>query len=135
MIDTLINIFKNQEKISDRQLLSESNSDRDLTCEIGVFINHRDVKVALEELQEAGFSLSEITLITRRWRDDWLRGVNVCQSFQAEFFGSNETAQNFFQKLFKRGKYLLLLTGETKEMNSAGSIMGRRQAHADVWQF
>lgn len=133
MMKTSSDIFKAKEKNRVRNLLSEKQSD--LTHEVGVFSHHRDVRVAVEELQEAGFSLSEITLIARRWRSDWLRNLNIYNSFDEESFGSNEAAQNFFQKLFQRGKYLLLLTGKENEMNAAGAIMGRRQAHAKVWQF
>lgn len=130
---TASDIFKAKGKNGDRELLSKKQSD--LTHEVAVFNHYRDVKVAVEDLQEAGFPLSEITLIARRWRSDWLRNLTIYNSLDETSFSLDEAAQNFFQKLFQRGKYLLLLTGRENEMNAAGVIMGRRQAHVKVWQF
>ena len=127
-----IDLVRVKEPKSDRESI-KANSE--LTHEVGVFINHRDVRVAIEELQEAGFSLDEITLIARRWRYGWLGDLVICDRFEAASFGSNETAQNFFNKMFHKGKYLLLLKGKANEMNCAGAIMSRRRGHADVWQF
>ena len=130
---TAKDIFKAEEKNSGRDLLLKERSNP--TLEIAVFNHYRDVKVAVEELQEAGFGLSEITLIARRWRSDWLRNLTIYNNLEDISFGLDEAGQNFFQKLFQRGKYLLLLTGRENEMNAAGAIMERRQAHAKVWQF
>ena len=131
----LSNTIETKEMPRNHGLSTQKKTDRNLAHEVGVFSHHRDVKVAVEELQEAGFGLSKITLIARRWRSDWSSDLTISDRFDEESFGTNEAARNFFQKLFKRGKYLLLLTGRENEMNAAGAIMGRRQAHAKVWQF
>lgn len=106
----------------------------DSTRAVGVFSHYRDAKVALEELGEAEFSLNEITLIARNcWRYRWQSELTICDRFAKESFGSNQIAQHFFQRLFRSGKYLLLVTGKEDYVNSVGAIIGRRQGHSKVW--
>lgn len=100
---------------------------------IGVFSHHRDVKVALEELEDAGFPSSLITLIARNCqRYSWLPNIKLDNSFDEIKLGCDRATQNFFQRLFRRGKYLLLVSGNSTDLSSAGSIIGRRR-HSQVW--
>jgi len=101
---------------------------------IGMFSHHRDVKVALEELHEAGFPDSLITLVTsnRRYKA-WFSELNIKNHSDWQLFESNHGVQNFFQRLFNRGKYLLLVKGDEVELNSVGSIMFRRHGHGEIW--
>ena len=49
---------------------------------IGVFLHHRDVKVALEELTGVGFPLSWIILIARNCKNyNWIPGLTVDDRF------------------------------------------------------
>ena len=101
---------------------------------VGVFSHHRDVKVALEELEDAGFPSNLIMLIARNCqRYSWSPAVTTSNYFSEETFSFNQIAQSFFQRLFQRGKYLLLITGNQSDLSSAGSIMGRRRGHSEVW--
>ena len=107
----------------------------DLDLEVGVFSSHRDVKVAIEELLEAGITRDRFTIIARNWRDrDWLEDLTVYDYFDEQLFGTNSNCQHFFQRLFRRGKYLLSIAGDTKDV-SASAIMSRRRGHAEVWIF
>lgn len=101
---------------------------------IGVFSHHRDVKVALEELIEAGFPTSSIGLTARNCqRHSWLPEVGTNNCFDEEVFSFDRAARKFFQRLFQRGKYLMLVTGNERDVFYAGSIMGRRRGHSEVW--
>ena len=112
-----------------------STDNVDLNLEVGVFSSHRDVKVAIEELLEAGIERDRFTIIARNWRDrDWLEDLTVYNYFDERLFGTNSNCQHFFQRLFRRGKYLLSIAGDTKDV-SASAIMSRRRGHAEVWIF
>ncbi len=114
---------------------SPTNNHAGIAHEVGVFAHHRDAKVAIEELQEAGFSLDEITLVARNaWHHHWLGDLTIYNYFNEELFDSNQIARRFCQKLFQQGKYLLLVTEKENDLN-AGTIMGRRQGHSEVWYF
>ena len=103
---------------------------------VGVFSHHRDVKVALEELTEAGFPSSLITLIARNCqRYSWLPTVNTNEYFDEKTFSFNRVAREFFQRLFQRGKFLLLITGDEQDLSYASSIIGRRRGHSEVWHL
>lgn len=101
---------------------------------IGVFSHHRDVKVVLEELREAGFPNSLITLVTSNHQyNSWFSELNIAKDLNWQFFDSNRGIRNFFQRLFQQGKYFLLVQGNEVDLNSASSIMGRRHGHGEVW--
>ncbi len=128
-----------------------TNNNAGIAHEVGVFAHHRDAKVAIEELQEAGFSLDEITLVARNaWHHRWLGDLTIYNYFNQELFDqrseqapsfyggvisdSNQIARRYCQKLFQQGKYLLLVTEKENNLN-AGTIMGRRRGHSEVWYF
>ncbi|MGF1542557.1 MAG: hypothetical protein ACFCU5_19285 [Pleurocapsa sp.] len=103
---------------------------------VGVFANHRDAKVALEELQNAGYPDRWITLFARDFqRHSWLPKLNIQDCWNEEIFDFAGNAQGFFRKLFQRRKYLILVTANGSNVNSAGMIMGRRRRYAKVWFF
>ncbi|WP_319420366.1 hypothetical protein [Pleurocapsa sp. FMAR1] len=127
------NIVKAEVHSSDD--FSFTNNHSGIAHEVGVFAHHRDAKVAIEELQEAGFSLDEITLVARNaWHHHWLGDLTIYSYFNEKLFDSNQIARRFCQKLFQRGKYLLLVTEKKNDLN-AGTIMGRRRGHSEVWYF
>jgi hypothetical protein len=106
------------------------------TRAIVVFSHHRDLKVALDELHYAGFSNDWITLITRNTKHcSWCSEFITKNYFDAEKFNFSQVTQDFFFKLFRRGKYLVLISGNEQDVDAASKIMSRRQNHAKVWQF
>ena len=121
-------------KVPDRDRWLTQNESSDSTRIVGVFSHHRDVKVALEELTEAGFPTSSITLIARNCqRHSWLPKVDTNSYFDEETFNFNRSAREFFQRLFQRGKYLLSIAGDESDVIYAGKIIGRRRGHSAVW--
>lgn len=124
---TLSGIFGSRKIISNT---SNTSCDRI----VGVFSHHRDVKVALEELLEAGFPTSTIELTARNCqRHSWLLEVATNNYFDEETFSCDRAARKFFQRLFQRGKYLMLVTGNERDVTHASSIIGRRRGHSEVW--
>jgi hypothetical protein len=106
------------------------------TRAVVVFSHHRDLKVALDELRDAGFSDDWLTLMTRDvQRCSWCAELMTKNYFDAEKFDFNQVARDFFFKLFRRGKYLVLISGNERDVDAASKIMSRRQNHAQVWQF
>ena len=127
----LFHRFKNLENSSNSPSFSKTNTSSSPVA-VGMFSHHRDAKVAIEELIKAGFSPNWITLIARNFeRYSWLTGLNL--SDRLDEFSFNRNFQHFFQRLFQRGKYLILVTGTENEINSASTIMGRRLNHGKVW--
>jgi len=122
-------------KISHKNLLSakhKSNKNRAVV----VFAHHRDVKVALDELNYAGFSYDSLTLIARqaqRCLDD--SGLITNSYFDPQKFDFNQVSQKFFLRLFKRGKYLVLVKASEHDVNAASKIMSCRRDRAEVWRF
>lgn len=103
---------------------------------IVVFSHHRDVKVALDDLRNAGVSHDEIILIARNARRySWYPTLMIDSYFDSEKFNFNQIAQEFFLRLFQRGKYLVLIAGDKYQVNSVSKIMGRRPGHSEVWHF
>lgn len=103
---------------------------------VGVFSNHRDAKVALEELQEAGYPPHWIVLFTRNDRRNfWSPKLNINDCWDEKTFNFAGNSQDFFRQLFQRRKYLILVAGNGSNVNSAGKIMSRRCKYAKVWYF
>ena len=118
---------------------TEPISSGDRICsniKIGVFSSHRDVKVAIEELLEAGIQSALLTIVARKWQEhNWLSDLAIYNYFNEQLFGTNLVCQHFFQKLFRQGKYLLLVSTDIKDAKRIGAIIGRRRGHAEVWYF
>ncbi len=113
----------------------EKNSSNS-THVVGVFSDCRDAKVALEELREAGFPYKWISLFARNFGGySWSPNLVIHNCFNEETFDFGGISQHFFRQLFQRGKYLVLVTGNGNDVNTAGIIMGRRRSHAKVWHF
>ena len=119
-----------------KTLLPNNNKANDSHSHaVVVFSHHRDVKVALEELSYAGFSSDCLTLIARHAQRLDCSGLVIKSCFDPKQFDFNQIAQDFFSRLFKRGKYLVLIDGGKYDVNAASKIASRRQNHAKVWHF
>ena len=103
---------------------------------IVVFSHHRDVKVALDDLRNAGVSHDGIILIGRNARRySWCPRLMIDSYFDPAKFDFNQIAKEFFWRLFQQGKYLALIAGDKYQVNSVSKIMGRRPGHSEVWYF
>ncbi|MEL6579990.1 MAG: hypothetical protein AAFQ14_09575 [Cyanobacteria bacterium J06621_12] len=106
------------------------------TYAVVVFSHHRDVKVAVDELNCAGFSNDCLTLVARHAQKR-LGDLELASNsyFDAQKFNFNQIAQEFFSRLFKKGKYLVLIKGSNKDVRIASKIISRRRDHAEAWLF
>ncbi|MGV2831115.1 hypothetical protein [Myxosarcina sp. GI1(2024)] len=103
---------------------------------VGVFVHHRDAKVAIEDLRDAGFPLNWIKLISRDcWRYHWLDGLHTCDRFDGQFFGTSDQCWRFFQRLFQRGKYLIAIEAPGHSLEYAEAILSRRRGRGEVWHL
>lgn len=133
-------LLRNTTKLKDishnHSLLIQNENENQASYGIVVFSHHRDVKVALDDLRNAGVSHDEIILIARNARRySWYPRLLIDSYFDPEKFNFNQVAQEFFLRLFQRGKYLVLIAGDKDEVNSISKIMGRRPGHSEVWHF
>ncbi|MEM8674760.1 MAG: hypothetical protein AAGF83_12930 [Cyanobacteria bacterium P01_G01_bin.67] len=127
---------KLKELPSKNSLLIQSENAVNSNYAVIVFAHHRDVKVALDDLDNAGFSCDWISLIARKAkRHTWYPELIINDYFEPAKFDFNQIAQEFFLRLFQRGKYLVLVTGNKYDVNSASKIMARRPGHSEVWYF
>lgn len=107
-----------------------------LTYAVVVFSHHRDVQVALDDLDNFGLSYDSFVLIAQNaQRYTWSPQLQIDNYFAPEKFDFNQIAQEFFLRLFKRKKYLVLITGNSKQVNAISKIMARRHGHAEAWHF
>nr|ADN15739.1 hypothetical protein Cyan7822_3805 [Gloeothece verrucosa PCC 7822] len=101
---------------------------------VGVFFHHRDVRVALEDLTNAGFPLNSLTLMARNIeRHNWLSQLNIFSHFEPEIFSFSRECEQFFQKFFCRGKYILVVEGTEEMVDFAAKVFARRRDHSKVW--
>ncbi len=110
--------------------------DLDLTYAVVVYSHHRDVKVALDDLKNAGCTTDDMILIAHNAkRYSWNHQLMINDYFDLKKFAFNHIAQEFFLRLFQKGKYLVLITGEKADVNAISKIMARRNGHAEAWNF
>ena len=122
-------------KISHKNLPSTKHRNNKNHAVI-VFAHHRDVKVALDELNYAGFSYDGLTLIARQAQRclDY-SGLVANSYFDPQKFDVDRVSQEFFLRLFKRGKYLVLVNASEHDTNAVSRIMSRRRGRAKVWRW
>ena len=133
----LLPITRKSPEISPRHSVSIHNkNDYDSTYTVVVYSHHRDVKVALDDLHNAGFSNDAITLIAHNARRySWNYQLMINNYFDLNKFDFNHIAQEFFLRLFQKGKYLVLIKGEKADVNAISKIMARRDGHAEAWSL
>ena len=140
----MIAFFRPRALIAATEILRRTNTNL-LSCRnrasdnhshaVVVFSHYRDVKVALDELNCAGFSGDCLTLIARHAKRLDYSGLVTKSCFEPKRFDFNQIAQEFFARLFKRGKYLMLINGGKYDVDAASKIASRRRNHAKVWHF
>ena len=130
-----IDVIGVTENAKPSRLLAYSNSDRS-TKAVVVFNHHRDVRVALDELYDAGFSTDCLTLISRRSLK-YMDRVEIATSsnLNLEKFNFDRQSQEFFSRLSDRGKYLILITGSHSDIKAASKIVSRRRHRTQIWHF
>lgn len=121
---------------TDHNLLIQNKQGHNLTYAVVVYSHHRDVKVALDDLKNAGFATDDMILIAHNARRySWNHQLMFNDYFDLKKFDFNHIAQEFFLRLFQKGKYLVLVTGEKADVKAISKIMARRDGHAEAWNF
>ncbi|MCU0537869.1 MAG: hypothetical protein MUD14_28625 [Hydrococcus sp. Prado102] len=107
---------------------------RNQPCVVGVFHHHRDVKVAISQLQDAGIPMGWIVALARDYRRyDLLSGIKVSDRFEEQLLDVAPGDRMFFYKRFQQGKFLVVVEGDENAIRFAGAIMSRRRGHSEVW--
>ena len=123
------------EAVSNNTLLIQNKHD-DVISAVVVFSHHRDVRVALDDLRDAGFTSDRLILMARNAeRYSWHRQLTTCNYFDVEAFDCSQADRDFFWRMFQKGKYLLLISGSRYDVDSVTKIVARRRGHAEVWHF
>ena len=101
---------------------------------VGVFSNRQDAELAIADLQNAGFPLSQISLIARNFdRREAFRGADLRDRFDAARYGIPVEQARFYNNHLERGDYLVVVRGTDAEIHQAESVLQRRGIQG--WQI
>lgn len=93
---------------------------------VGVFSQLHRAEAALEELRDASFPMSQVSLVARDYnRRDWLPGLRVHNRFDNALFHLRPERHRFFTERFERGEYLVVVEGTDDEIRRAQAILNR----------
>lgn len=94
---------------------------------VGVFPHRRDADEALAELRDAGFPMSQVSLVAREYdRHPRITDLDVRDRFDNTIFGFPEERVRFYNDRFSRGEYLVIVHGSEDEIHRAAAILNRR---------
>lgn len=115
----------------------DRDRDRDFSHHshaVGAFSNRQDAELAVADLQNAGFPLSQISLIARNFdRRDAFRGADLHDRFDAVRYGIPVEQARLYNNHFERGDYLVVVRGTDAEIRQAESILRHRGIQG--WQI
>lgn len=101
---------------------------------VGVFSHLRDADAALDDLRDAGFPMSQVSLIARDYdRRDRIHGLTVRDRFDNTVYRLPEDRYHFFHDRFNRGEYLVVVDGTEDEVRRAEAIL--RRHHIQDWEL
>lgn len=94
---------------------------------VGVFPHRRDAETAIKDLRDAGFPMSQVSLVVSdRDRDYGIADIDVRDRFDNGLFGFPQDRARFYNDRFDRGEYLVIVDGTEDEVRRAEAIMRRR---------
>ena len=95
---------------------------------IGVFPHFGEAEGALRDLREAGFPMSQLSLVARDYnRHQPLPGIHGHDRFDNQHFGFPEDRFHFFHDRFNRGDYLVIVDGTEDDIHRAEPILNRHK--------
>lgn len=95
---------------------------------IGAFSNRPEAEAALHELRDAGFPMSQISLVARDYdRHHHLPGIHVRDRFDNHHYGFPEDRFHVFHNRFNRGDYLVIVDGTEDDIRRAQPILSRHR--------
>jgi hypothetical protein len=91
---------------------------------VGYFSQRSDVEQAINDLGNAGYLLSLVSLIAPQFeRRDYFTGVNLYGRFNEMKSGFSEEQAHSYNDRVARGAYVLVVSGTADEVNRAASIL------------
>lgn len=94
---------------------------------VGFFPNRLDAELAINELRDTGFPVSQISLIAQNFeRRGPFVDLDVRDRFDNHRFGFPEERARFFGNRVERGDYLVLVHGTDNEIATAQAILNHR---------
>lgn len=93
---------------------------------VGVFPHRRNADEALAELSNAGFPMSQVSLVARDYdRHARITDLDVRDRFDNTIFGFPEERVQFYNDRYTRGEYLVIVHGSEDEISRAEAILRR----------
>lgn len=93
---------------------------------VGFFPHLRDAELAIKDLRDAGFPLSQVSLIAHNFERQPFTGVELRDRFDAMRLGFTEEYARYYYDRIDRGDYMVIVNGTEDEIILAGSILGDR---------
>ncbi|RCJ22000.1 histidine kinase [Nostoc minutum NIES-26] len=104
-------------------------TNRDVTSSkhaVGYFSHLQDAEAAIKDLRNAGFPLSQVSLIHREpLQRESLVGVNVSNRFDAMRWGLPDTRTHFYNERINQGDYIVAVSGTDVDIQRAAAILSR----------
>lgn len=93
---------------------------------IGYFSHLQDAEAAIKDLRNAGFPLSQISLIHREplQRESFV-GVNVSNRFDPTRWGLPDSRTHFYNERINQGDYIVAVSGTDVDIQRAAAILSR----------
>ena len=129
-------LFENKSAaVSHNSRSTQNRNNANVAHAVIVFSHHRDVRVALDDFRDVGLISDRLLMARKAERYSWRDRLTAYNYFDVEEFDCSQADRDFFWQLFKKGKYLLLISGNRDDLNFASRIVARRRGHAEVWCF
>ncbi len=94
---------------------------------VGYFPHRRDAEQAITALRNAGFPLSQISLIAQQFeRRESFTGVALRDRLEGMRLGLSEERTRFYNDRVMRGDYVVVVNGTEDEIRHAASILSNR---------
>lgn len=94
---------------------------------VGVFPHLRDAEFAIDDLRNAGFPLSQISLVANHFqRRDRFTDIDLRDRFEAMRFGIPADQAQLYHSRLDRGDYMVIVNGTEAELHRAESILQHR---------
>jgi hypothetical protein len=94
---------------------------------IGYFPHLRDAEQAIGDLRAAGFPLSQISLVAKKFeRREPFAGVDLRDRFDAMRIGLPDERARFYNDQVTRGEYVVIVDGTDPEIQRAAAILSNR---------
>ncbi len=93
---------------------------------IGYFSHVEDAEAAINDLQNTGFPLSQISFINREpLRRERFVGINVSDRFDFRQWKLPEPRFSFYNERINQGDYIVIVSGTDAEIQRAAAILSR----------